>query len=134
VLLTTRDRLPAPFGEPETIVLGSLARGDQEALIADLIGVRRGASELMELVFRTAEGNPLYIEAVVKALQGEGRIVLDGETARMTSPARQPGLPPGLDALIAARIAALDLASRGALQIGATIGASFSTALLAESA
>ena len=134
VLLTTRDRLPAPFGEPETIVLGSLARGDQEALIADLVGVRRVASELMDLVFRTAEGNPLYIEAVVKALQGEGGIVLDGDTARMVAPEREPGLPPGLDALIAARIDALDLASRGALQIAATIGSSFSLALLAESA
>jgi class 3 adenylate cyclase/tetratricopeptide (TPR) repeat protein len=134
VLLTTRERLPAPFGDPTTLALGSLSRGDQESLIAELVGVPRVAPELMGLVFRTAEGNPLYIEAVVKALQGEGRIVLDGDTARMTAPERDPGLPPGLDALIAARIDALDLASRGALQIAATIGSSFSTALLAESA
>jgi serine/threonine protein kinase/tetratricopeptide (TPR) repeat protein len=134
VLLTTRDRLPPPLGDLETIVLGSLARADQEALIADLVGVRRVSAELMDLVFRTAEGNPLYIEAVVKALQGEGGIILDGETARMVAPEREPGLPPGLDALIAARIDALDAASRGALQIAATIGSSFSKALLAESA
>ncbi len=134
VLLTARERLPAPFGEPDTIALGRLSRGDQESLVSELVGVARVAPELMDLVSRTAEGNPLYIEAVVKALQTEGRIVIEGDRARMTAPERDPGLPPGLDALIAARIDALDLASRGALQIAAIIGSSFSLALLAESA
>lgn len=126
----------APYdGAPvfRTVTLGPLTEEQVASMAADLLGADGCSPELHRLALRTAEGNPLYLEEILKALQQAGRIWHEGGVARLKDPHLDPGLPDTLQGLIAARIDALDPASRGALQVAAIIGMGFSPALLAAS-
>ena len=110
--------------------LGALDDTQAASMAAELLGAEAIGPDLTRLVHRTAEGNPLYLEEIVKALRQGGRIFYEGTTARLRDPHVDPGLPPTLQGLVAARIDRLDPAARGALQVAATIGFSFSAGLL----
>jgi tetratricopeptide (TPR) repeat protein len=112
------------------VTLGALATDQVEAMAADLLGADAIGLDLARLLHRTAEGNPLYLEEIIKALHQAGRVYHEGAVARLRDPGVDPGLPPTLQGLIAARIDLLDVASRGALQVAAVLGPSFSAALL----
>ncbi|MEN9784937.1 MAG: hypothetical protein RLZZ299_201 [Pseudomonadota bacterium] len=110
--------------------LGALEAGQVDDMAAELLGAEAIGPDLRRLVQRTAEGNPLYLEEVVKALRQAGRIYYEGTTARLRDPHVDPGLPATLQGLVAARIDRLDPAARGALQVAAILGRSFSATLL----
>lgn len=127
------DADPAIVDQLEVVALGPLPPEQVVQLAADQLGAEGIGPDLTRLVLRTAEGNPLYLEEILKALQQSGRIWFEGRTARLRDPHLDPGLPDTLQGLIAARIDALDPASRGALQVAAVIGMSFPPSLLAAS-
>lgn len=116
----------------QRVVLGPLERGQVEVLAADLLGAEAIGPDLTRLVHRTAEGNPLYLEEVLKTLRQNGRIWYEGRRARLKDPHLDPGLPDTLAGLIAARVDALDPLAKGALQVAAVIGLGFSPVLLGE--
>ncbi|MSP53987.1 MAG: tetratricopeptide repeat protein [Myxococcales bacterium] len=95
-----------------------------------LLGATAIGPDLTRLLLRTAEGNPLYLEEILKALRQGGRIWYEGSTARLKDPHLDPGLPDTLQGLVDARIDALEPGARGALQVAAVIGFDFSAALL----
>ena len=115
----------------EVVHLGPLSRDQVAAMAADLLGAEGIGPDLTRLVSRTAEGNPLYLEEILKALHQAGRIYFEGKIARLKDPQVDPGLPDTLQGLVAARIDRLDGGSRGALQVAAVLGLGFSPALLA---
>jgi len=125
------DADPAIVDQLSVVALGPLPPEQVIQLAADQLGAEGIGPDLTRLVLRTAEGNPLYLEEILKALQQAGRIWYEGRTARLRDPHIDPGLPDTLQGLIAARIDALDPASRGALQVAAIIGMSFPPSLLA---
>jgi class 3 adenylate cyclase/tetratricopeptide (TPR) repeat protein len=112
------------------VVLGPLTPEQAATMAADLLGATSIGPDLERLVHRTAEGNPHYLEEIIKALHQAGRIFFEGSTGRLRDPHIDPGLPPTLQGLIAARIDALEPAAKGALQVAAVIGLGFSPALL----
>ena len=103
-----------------------------DALAADVLGAESIGPDLTRLVRRTAEGNPLYLEEVLKALRQGGRIWYEGAKARLKDPELDARLPDTLAGLIAARVDALDPLAKGALQVAAVVGMGFSPGLLAE--
>ncbi|WP_240111606.1 adenylate/guanylate cyclase domain-containing protein, partial [Streptomyces sp. MUM 203J] len=92
--------------------LGGLPAGDVAVLARELAGERGApAPGLLE----RAEGNPLYLEQLlVPAGDGDAR------------------LPPTLQALLGARIGALDPAERAALDLASVLGRDFTAADLAR--
>lgn len=132
LIASWRGEVAPLAGRMREIHLGALKPDHIAALAADLLGAESVGPDLTRLVQRTAEGNPLYLEEILKALQQNGRIWYEGATARLRDPQVDPGLPPTLQGLIAARVDALDPVSKGALQVAAVIGMSFSPALLGE--
>ncbi|MCB9793249.1 MAG: protein kinase [Alphaproteobacteria bacterium] len=134
-LLTGRrglgEGLPAP---DQTIELKALGHGGQRQLICDVLGARAISAELFDAVVRRAEGNPLYLVEVVTALQQKALVRVEERRASLVRPQVDPGLPPTLEGLVAARVDALEPRSKDALRLGATIGLSFSTALVAAAA
>jgi len=108
--------------EPETL----------EALAAEVLGHESIGPDLSRLVRRTTEGNPLYLEEVLKALRQAGRIWYEGGRARLKDPQLDPRIPDTLQGLIAARVDTLDPLAKGALQVAAIIGLGFSPVLLGE--
>lgn len=126
-----RGRLPeALAGSLREVVLGPLNPEQAVMMAADLLSGQGIGPDLTRLVHRTAEGNPLYLEEIIKALHQAGRIYFEDTTARLRDPKVDPGLPPTLQGLIAARIDALEPAAKGALQVASVIGLTFSPGLL----
>jgi tetratricopeptide (TPR) repeat protein len=128
-----RTQLP-PELQPADQVL-QLKRLDEATVLTltqELLSVGEVDAALLDLVARSAEGNPLYLDEITRMLRLEGRIVLDRGKAFLEGDADQIHLPPGLEALIASRIDALGPAAKGVLQLGATIGTAFSPKLVGE--
>ena len=131
LLCTWRGEVPELLrAHLREVRLGALDDTQATSMAAELLGAEAIGPDLTRLVHRTAEGNPLYLEEIVKALRQGGRIYYEGTTARLRDPHVDPGLPPTLQGLVAARLDRLDPAARGALQVAATIGFSFSSSLL----
>lgn len=126
-----RGRMPAALGAHlREVVLAPLTPDQADAMAADLLGAQAIGPDLTRLIRRTAEGNPLYLAEIIKALHQAGRIYFEGTTGRLRDPRVDPGLPPTLQGLIAARIDALEPAAKGALQVAAIVGLTFSPPLL----
>ncbi len=116
------------------VVLGPLPAEGQRRLLAWLLAARDVTAELWALADRTCEGNPLYLEEMVKYLQRGGKVhVTEGE-AGLVAPLEAKDLPSSLTALVAARIDALEPAAKGLLQLAAAIGMEVSATLLAAAA
>lgn len=113
------------------VVLGRLPPEMTSLLACEVLGATGLGPDLTRLLLRTAEGNPLYLEEILKALRQAGRIWYEGSVARLKDPHLDPGLPDTLQGLIDARIDALEPGARGALQVAAVIGLNFSADLLA---
>jgi class 3 adenylate cyclase len=79
-------------------------------------------------VIAVAEGNPLYLEQLLRSLLESGGLEAR-RTWALTVPAAQ--LPIGLESLLVARIAALPRDARGLAQAAAVLGRTFSPNVLA---
>jgi class 3 adenylate cyclase len=106
--------------------LGPLAEGEADKLLSQLAPGELEPQARRE-VLALAEGNPLYVEQLLRSLLESG-----GLTARrtwaLTVPAAQ--LPTGLESLLVARIAALPRDARRVAQVGAVFGRTFGPAAL----
>lgn len=120
----------ARFSNLVQIRLAPLPPEQASQFASELLGATAIGPDLTRLLLRTAEGNPLYLEEILKALRQGGRIWYEGSTARLKDPHLDPGLPDTLQGLVDARIDALEPGARGALQVAAVIGLDFSAALL----
>jgi class 3 adenylate cyclase/tetratricopeptide (TPR) repeat protein len=135
LLCTHRGPLPAPFQEfGTTVELGTFSGVDQRRLLSNLLEAADVEELLFELVERTCEGNPLYVEEMVKYLLHENKVVVRDGTACLVGDLGRTAVPDSIAGLISARIDDLDPASKGALQLAAIIGRSFSATLLGQAA
>lgn len=133
LLASWRGETPADLAHAMDLVhLPPLGTDHVEALATDVLGVESIGPDLSRLVRRTAEGNPLYLEEILKALRQANRIWYEGSRARLKDPEIDPEIPDTLQGLIAARVDALDPLAKGALQVAAVIGLGFSPVLLGE--
>jgi class 3 adenylate cyclase/tetratricopeptide (TPR) repeat protein len=106
----------APLSEAEAIeVLSHLAPGEL-------------SDEAKREVIALAEGNPLYLEQLLRSLLESGGLEAR-RTWALTVPAAQ--LPIGLESLLVARIAALPRDARGVAQAAAALGRTFAPTVLA---
>jgi class 3 adenylate cyclase len=125
--LLERSRL----GRPERIVelaLGRLSDSESEELLSQLAPGKLEPDARREVVAR-AEGNPLYLEQLLRSLLESGGLAAR-QTWALTVPAAQ--LPTGLESLLVARIAALPRDARRVAQVAAVLGRTFPPTLLAR--
>ncbi|RYF30981.1 MAG: adenylate/guanylate cyclase domain-containing protein, partial [Comamonadaceae bacterium] len=115
---------PAPVKE---IVVAALA-GEQSTLLLDnLVGVAHIPEELRARILRKTEGNPFFMEEVIRALIAEGVLIQDlhNGTRRLTSSVETLVLPDTVHAVILARIDRLEEGVKGVLTLASVIGRSF---------
>ena len=110
------------------IALGPLPDDAAEEMLTSILGGEVDAVTRMGLV-REAEGNPLYLEELSRALL-EGGLEPRGRTWTIT--VRADLLPPALENLLVARIDRLTPAARQMAPIAAAIGRTFPVAALEE--
>ncbi len=134
VLLLSRPPLPESFVDlVEQVPLRPFDRSAQRRMLHALLDVDVLPDALLDLVAATSEGNPLYIQEIVKVLVDRGDLMVEGREARLRDGITLE-LPDSLHGLIASRIDALDLASKGVLQLASVIGPTFDATLLGRAA
>jgi class 3 adenylate cyclase/DNA-binding SARP family transcriptional activator/predicted ATPase len=115
------------------LVLGPLSDAESEILAGHLLRVEGLSPCLRARILDRSEGNPFYVEEILRSLIEDGSIVHDAPTGRWYAARdvdRIP-VPDTLHGLLVARIDRLEVRSRHVLQLAAVIGRIFSYPVLA---
>ena len=113
------------------ITLRPLAEHESLALVAQRLGPAELPARLSAVIVARAEGNPLFLEEMARALQergGQASAADFGEPSRAAS----LDLPATLQALLTARLDRLDEAARHVLQLASVLGRTFSYRVLRQ--
>lgn len=116
------------------ITLQPLSDEQSEELIEALLTVSNLPPSLRELIKTKAEGNPFFVEEVIRMLIEHRIIERDGELDHWVA-VKEPEeviIPDNLNALLTARIDRLPAEARTTLQYAAVIGRSFDQPVLAS--
>jgi class 3 adenylate cyclase/tetratricopeptide (TPR) repeat protein len=117
---------------PTAISLRPLTDDQGTELVERLLTVADLPAALRADILAKAEGNPFFVEEIVRRLIDEGVLVQDGDRWRATSAALTTTIPDSIYALLAARVDALAAAERRVLQESAVIGRTFWAAAVAH--
>jgi predicted ATPase len=114
------------------LYLAPLSEADSQQLMRNLLEIEALPDTLRQLILGKAEGNPFFVEEVIRMLidrgglaQQDGRWIATGELPSIA-------IPDTLHGILTARIDRLSEEARRALQIASVIGRKFSVEILAE--
>lgn len=128
VLVTTRpNRRPgwATRGNRSYCVglqLGPLENDAAEALLRELLAPGPELAELRARIIAQADGTPLFLEELSRALIEQGVVVAEPSSLRLTRSMTEVQIPASVQAILANRIDQLDAEPRRLLQVAAVIG------------
>jgi class 3 adenylate cyclase len=108
-----------------SIALDPLSTDDAHRLIELLLAVDDLPVSLRERILARAEGNPFFLEEIVRHLIDEGRIERSGDRWRAAPGIGDVEVPDTVQAVLAARIDLLDAPHKRALQRAAVVGRVF---------
>ncbi|MEX0629685.1 MAG: adenylate/guanylate cyclase domain-containing protein [Chloroflexota bacterium] len=112
-----------------SLVLEPLSDVEMRELLAGLVpGLPEAA---VSVILERAEGVPLYAVETVRMLLSDGRLERDDGAYRPVGDLRELSVPPSLQALVAARLDALEAKDRALLQAASVIGKTFTIEALA---
>ena len=114
-----------------TAMLEPLGDSDVAALAAELVGGPLTA-ETGARVRELTGGNPLYLELLLSMLDEDGRLGNRGASPEVTANLADVRLPPGITALIGARLDRLSAAERSLLGRASVMGQVFYRSALVE--
>ncbi|MDX1613356.1 MAG: protein kinase, partial [Candidatus Promineifilaceae bacterium] len=111
--------------------LSRFDRAGTQRLIAALFGQESVSSPFAEVIHRETEGNPFFVEEVLKALVEQGQIYwVDDHWERAAL--EELSVPQSIKEAIGGRLSRLSLTCQDTLHAAAVIGKDFDFALLAE--
>jgi len=113
--------------------LGPLSVDDSEALVGNLLEVEALPRPLRERILDHAEGNPFYVEEVIRSLIDSDVVVYDETTEQWQATRRVDdiAIPDTLQGVLTARIDRLEEQARRVLQTASVIGRIFPYQVLA---
>jgi class 3 adenylate cyclase/tetratricopeptide (TPR) repeat protein len=110
------------------LVLGELSAASSQQLLDALLGAPMPPE--LDIVLSRAQGNPFFIEEVVRSLIDAGVLLREDGALRLVRAVDTAGLPDSIEGLIIARLDRIDERSRELLQIGSVIGRRFAVPVL----
>jgi class 3 adenylate cyclase/tetratricopeptide (TPR) repeat protein len=116
----------------QVISLSPLDEGQASELVANLLAVEDLPQKTHKMILEKSEGNPFFIEELIRSLLERNLIVREGDHWRATQEIEQIDLPNTLNGVITARLDRLDDSIRQILQSAAVLGREFSPVLLSE--
>lgn len=122
---TERVAAELPGSRLHRIELTPLSAAASAELVENLVGRGSLPPALREQILRKTEGNPLFMEEVIRSLASDGVLVRVGGRWQLTRQPERVQLPDTLHALILARIDRLDEDVKHALKLASVIGRSF---------
>jgi class 3 adenylate cyclase/tetratricopeptide (TPR) repeat protein len=135
VVLLTRERTPLATLERlsnfHMLNLGPLSAEDSRTLLRARLSLQEPDREIEDQILEKAEGNPFYIESIVRNLH-EQEILTTADTGkiRLRSDARQIQLPETLQELVLTRIDQLNEDQKTVLRIASVVGRIFAYELV----
>ncbi|HTI30454.1 MAG TPA: adenylate/guanylate cyclase domain-containing protein, partial [Methylomirabilota bacterium] len=108
-----------------SISLRPLTETQSAELIESLLTVASLPAPLRAEILAKAEGNPFFVEEIIRRLIDEEILVRDGDTWRATEQALTFAIPDSVYGLLAARVDGLPAEERRVLQEAAVIGRTF---------
>src|SRR5262249_52799846 len=133
VVLTTRPGYASPWVSPplaETVTVEGLGAGDVRGMVKSLLAAEKVSEELFKFLADRSEGNPLYVEEVLRQLQEAGGIAVEGGEARLSR--ADVTVPTTIHNIIAARVDRLADALKQTLQGAAVVGRRFGVSLVSR--
>jgi class 3 adenylate cyclase/tetratricopeptide (TPR) repeat protein len=113
------------------VALEALAGDDDRGLLAALVGSATLPAELERRLLARAEGNPFYLEELVRSLVDAGALVRDNGDWRFDTEI-PVDLPETVEKVILTRIDRLGTGAHELLSVAAVLGRQFPVALLEE--
>lgn len=129
LVVAARQRLRGSLTE---LRLGPLTDQDSQALVANLLEIEALPDAVRRQILKRAEGNPFFVEEVIRMLIDRGVIVRQGQDWVADSDIDAVEIPDNLQSLLLARIDRLPEEAREALLVAAVIGRQFPVRVLAE--
>jgi class 3 adenylate cyclase/predicted ATPase len=114
------------------LLLDPLTSSDCQRLVDNLLRAGALPEELSRCILARAEGNPFYVEEIIRALLDEGVLVPDPEAGgwRVTRDVEEIAIPDTLQGVLLARIDRLPRDTKRVLQMASVIGRNFLYRLL----
>ncbi len=114
--------------------VGKLSDTESDDLINALLTISDLPITLRERIQQKAEGNPFFVEEVVRNLIEKGVVVREegGSYWQAQEPAKEIDLPDSLRALLIGRIDRLELGTKRTLQMASVIGRNFYQRILKQ--
>jgi class 3 adenylate cyclase/tetratricopeptide (TPR) repeat protein len=133
MVLTYRPGYQNPFPERSFITRLTLQQlSDKETLemAGQVLTVRQVPQQLSKLVLEKAEGNPFYVEEMIKSLLEAGALEHRDGSYQAVKTAARIEVPDAIQDVIMSRIDRLEPSPRKALQLASVIGREFTIELL----
>ena len=112
------------------IRLTPLSDGESRTLVSNLLEIESLPDEVRDLIMARAEGNPFFVEEVVRMLIERGAIVAQENRWVATGDIGAVEIPESLHGLLLARIDQLPDNAKRSLRIAAVIGRQFPVRVL----
>ncbi len=114
-----------PPWDPESyrrVQLEPLGEEDTRELLRDLVGEDPSLDGLAELIHERAQGNPFFVEEIVRELVETDHLEGERGAYRLARPMEETGVPATVQAILAARIDRLEPEAKRLLQVASVIG------------
>jgi class 3 adenylate cyclase len=112
------------------ITLRRLSEEASTDLMQQLLHIEALPDAVRQLILDKAEGNPFYLEEVLRSLIDAGLVLVESSHAVAIGPIDQLRIPDTLQGVVAARIDRLPPQNKNLLQLAAVIGRIFQTPVL----
>ena len=133
ILISTRPGYIQLFSDKSyytQIILNPLSDTDCKSMINQIVRSNEISEDLQNLILNKCEGNPLYLEEVVKDLMEQSAIQIANGVSSLSKIGRELAVPGTILSIIMSRIDRLDENLKYILQCASVIGREFSFPLL----
>lgn len=121
-------------GDHSTISVSSLNQTDSGQLIVNLLRKARLPAETETMIIRKTEGNPFFIEEVIRSFIDEGIIEIRDKEFQVTEKINEANIPETINEVILSRVDKLDEKTKELLKTASVIGRNFYFKVLEEAA
>jgi class 3 adenylate cyclase len=112
--------------------LNPLTETDSRELVSNLLEIEALPSLVRDVILKKAEGNPFFVEEVIRMLIDNGAILQKGDHWEATREIEKVEIPDNLQGLLLARIDRLPEEAKRTLRVASVIGRQFSVSVLEQ--
>ncbi len=107
------------------LTLARVSRSESGLIGCSLLGATDLSPELQQLVDDTTDGNPFFVEEIVRSLDERGLLERRGNDVGLVRPIAKVEVPDKVQDVLLGRLERLDRPSRNVLRVAAVIGREF---------